>query len=145
MRAILRLIIYMRPYAALAIGATVSLLLVTVSNLVSPLLLRWVIDDGVRASNVSILMWGTAALAIAAIARGIFNFLQNFWGEQASQGVAFDIRNELFAKIQTLSFSWQCGRTHLAQLAADVGDHCRHTTHWRHHVYLCQKHSSHVW
>jgi len=92
MRAILRLIIYMRPYAALAIGATVSLLLVTVSNLVSPLLLRWVIDDGVRASNVSILMWG--------------NFLQNFWGEQASQGVAFDIRNELFAKIQTLSFSY---------------------------------------
>jgi len=99
MRAILRLIIYMRPYAPLAIGATVSLLLVTVANLISPLLLRWIVDDGIRASSVSTLMWGTAALAIAAIARGIFNFYQNFWGERASQGVAFDIRNELFAKI----------------------------------------------
>ena len=48
---------------------------------------------------------GLAILALALI-RGLFAFLQTYWGERNSQGVAFDMRNELFAKIQRLSFSY---------------------------------------
>ncbi|HJS19983.1 MAG TPA: ABC transporter ATP-binding protein [Anaerolineales bacterium] len=43
---------------------------------------------------------------IFAAVRGIFAFLQAFWAEKNSQSVAYDIRNELYAKIQTLSFSY---------------------------------------
>jgi ATP-binding cassette subfamily B protein len=50
----------------------------------------------------------TSALAILvfAIVRGVFAFLQTFTAERNSQSVAFDMRNELFAKIQGLSFSY---------------------------------------
>jgi ATP-binding cassette subfamily B protein len=50
----------------------------------------------------------TAGLAIVlfAIVRGLFAFLSAYWAEKNSQGVAFDLRNDLFAKIQTLSFSY---------------------------------------
>lgn len=50
----------------------------------------------------------TSALAILvfAIVRGVFAFLQTFTAERNSQSVAFDMRNELFAKIQSLSFSY---------------------------------------
>lgn len=50
----------------------------------------------------------TSALAILvfAILRGVFAFLQTFTAERNSQSVAFDMRNELFAKIQGLSFSY---------------------------------------
>ena len=48
---------------------------------------------------------GLAILALALI-RGLFAFLQTYWGERNSQGVAFDMRNELFAKIQHLSFAY---------------------------------------
>ncbi|GAB4209268.1 MAG: ABC transporter ATP-binding protein [Roseiflexaceae bacterium] len=49
-----------------------------------------------------------AGLIIVAFAvlRGIFSFVQAFMGEQTSQGIAFDMRNEIFAKIQRLSFSY---------------------------------------
>jgi ATP-binding cassette subfamily B protein len=50
----------------------------------------------------------TAALIIVAFAamRGVFSFVQAFMAETTSQGVAFDFRNEIFAKIQRLSFSY---------------------------------------
>ncbi len=50
----------------------------------------------------------TAALSIVGFAalRGVFAFLQAYWAERMSQSVAFDFRNELFAKIQRLSFSY---------------------------------------
>ena len=50
----------------------------------------------------------TAALLIVVFAaiRGIFSFIQSYMAEQTSQGAAFDFRNEIFAKIQRLSFSY---------------------------------------
>ena len=41
-----------------------------------------------------------------AILRAIFSFSQQFNAERLSQNLAFDFRNELFAKIQRLSFSY---------------------------------------
>ena len=41
-----------------------------------------------------------------AILRGLFSFLQAYWAERNSQAVAFDLRNDLYAKIQRLSFSY---------------------------------------
>ena len=50
----------------------------------------------------------TAILAIAGFAmlRALFAFGQQYNAERVSQNVAFDFRNELFAKIQRLSFSY---------------------------------------
>jgi ATP-binding cassette subfamily B protein len=50
----------------------------------------------------------TAALSILGFAalRGVFSFLQVYWAERNSQNVAFELRNDLFAKIQRLSFSY---------------------------------------
>ncbi|MFN7209821.1 MAG: ABC transporter ATP-binding protein, partial [Aggregatilineales bacterium] len=49
-----------------------------------------------------------AALIIVAFAlmRGGFSFLQAYMAEKTSQGIAFDLRNEIYAKIQRLSFSY---------------------------------------
>jgi len=38
--------------------------------------------------------------------RGVFSFLQAFWAEKNSQSVAYDLRNDLYKKIQNLSFSY---------------------------------------
>lgn len=46
------------------------------------------------------------AIVIFSIARGLFAFIQGYMAERLSQSVAFDFRNELFAKITRLSFSY---------------------------------------
>ncbi len=52
------------------------------------------------------LMRAAVAILVFAIVRGLFAFLQSYWAERNSQAVAFDLRNELYAKIQRLSFSY---------------------------------------
>lgn len=47
-----------------------------------------------------------AVVVLFATMRGLFAFLQVFTAERNSQSVAFDLRNDLFAKIQRLSFSY---------------------------------------
>jgi ATP-binding cassette subfamily B multidrug efflux pump len=46
------------------------------------------------------------SILIFAVLRGVFAFLQAFWAEKNSQAVAYDLRNDLYSKIQTLSFSY---------------------------------------
>ncbi|MDB5080968.1 MAG: transporter related [Chloroflexi bacterium] len=55
---------------------------------------------------VSNLLLVAVAVVVFAIVKGIFTFLQNYNAERLSQSVAFDLRNDLFSKIQRLSFSY---------------------------------------
>ena len=48
---------------------------------------------------------GLIIVAFAAM-RALFSFVQAYMAETTSQGVAFDFRNQLFEKIQRLSFSY---------------------------------------
>jgi len=53
------------------------------------------------------LLISTGLLIVAlAAGRALFAFAQTYNAERVSQSVAFDLRNELFAKIQRLSFSY---------------------------------------
>ena len=52
------------------------------------------------------LIVGGIVLVVFGIIFGVFAFLQAYWAEKNSQAVAFDLRNDLFAKIQRLSFSY---------------------------------------
>ncbi len=58
-------------------------------------------------ANAESLLINAALLIVGfAIMRGLFSFVQAFMAETTSQGIAFDLRNEIFAKIQRLSFSY---------------------------------------
>jgi ATP-binding cassette subfamily B protein len=52
------------------------------------------------------LIFAGIAIVVFSLVRGLFSFLQAYWSEKNSQAVAFDLRNDLFAKIQRLSFSY---------------------------------------
>ncbi|MEM7034498.1 MAG: ABC transporter ATP-binding protein [Chloroflexota bacterium] len=106
MKSLVRAVKYLKKYQWTALGAIFSLLMVTATNLISPQLLRWIIDSGIEAQSATIVWWGTGFLVVVALLRGLFNFSQSYLSEKASQSVAFDLRNDLFSKIQGLSFSY---------------------------------------
>lgn len=98
-------------YRWLALLAYISLIIASLSTLLIPLLARLVIDRGLNPENpadsdealvirLALLMVGLAVIG------GLFTFLQNYLGERAGQWVAYDLRNSLYEKIQTLSFSY---------------------------------------
>ena len=52
------------------------------------------------------LMTALVSIIVFAVLRGLFAFLQAYWAEKNSQSVAYDLRNDLYAKIHRLSFSY---------------------------------------
>lgn len=60
----------------------------------------------VAANPETPIYWALLFIIIFSIARGLFAFAQSFMGQKVSQDLAFEFRNELFAKIQRLSFSY---------------------------------------
>jgi ATP-binding cassette subfamily B protein len=61
----------------------------------------------VQQSNAPrLLLQSGILIVIFAVFRGVFAFLQTYWAERNSQSMAFDIRNDLYSKIQRLSFSY---------------------------------------
>jgi ATP-binding cassette, subfamily B, multidrug efflux pump len=105
-RDLLRALAFMRPYAVPAMVALLSLFGVTAATLLSPQFVRLLIDRGVSGGDWNWVLLSTAGLLLAAVVRGVLSFLQGYLSEKASQGVAYDLRNLIFEKLQHLSFSY---------------------------------------
>lgn len=114
---------YLRHYRNTAIVAVVALLISIVAQLLVPQMIQNILDavaqglalqqngtlttqETAMAVAIQALTWSIALIILFAVARGIFAFMQSFFAEKVSQGIAFDLRNDLFAKIQRLSFSY---------------------------------------
>lgn len=115
MLLIRRMFRILRPYWVMFFGAFFSLILSSAANLYSPMMLKQVLDEGINGRDLSIVYWGAGILIGLALVRGVFGFTQSFWSEKMSQSFAFDVRNTLFEKIQTLSFAYH-DRTQAGQL-----------------------------
>jgi ATP-binding cassette subfamily B protein len=69
----------------------------------------------------SALLWAGGLIVAFAVIRGAFSFSQNYMSEKLSQSAAFDFRNELYARIQRLSFSYH-DQTQTGQLMIRATD-----------------------
>jgi ATP-binding cassette subfamily B protein len=67
------------------------------------------------------LITALVVIIVFAIVRGLFAFLQSYWAERNSQSMAFDMRNDLYSKIQRLSFSYH-DRNQTGQLMVRATD-----------------------
>lgn len=106
MNGIRRTFTFMRNYWKPALGALLSLLLVNAGNLVSPQLIRILLDQGITGKNLSLIWIIAGVLVLVALVRGVFTFLQGYLSEVTSQGIAYEMRNVIFEKLQGLSFSY---------------------------------------
>jgi ATP-binding cassette, subfamily B, multidrug efflux pump len=68
-----------------------------------------------NAAAPQLLLNAVLLVLLLALVRGVFAFVQAYMAENTSQGIAFDFRNEIFSKIQRLSFSYY-DRTQTGQL-----------------------------
>ncbi len=119
MQALNRVLRSLQTYWLIVCGAIASLLLLTVANAITPQLFRWGIDRGITQKNLQVVMYSAGAMVVVALGRGLFNFGQSFWAEQASQGVAYDLRNKIFDRIENLSFSYH-DRAQTSQLLTRI-------------------------
>jgi ATP-binding cassette, subfamily B, multidrug efflux pump len=122
-----RAIRYIGRYRDLAFVAYGSLFVATAAQLMVPQLVQGIIDTLVgsftgapttgvarfiaglpaaRGDAARALVLAMLAITVFAVVRALSSFGQGYNAERISQNVAFDFRNELYAKIQRLSFSY---------------------------------------
>src|ERR687890_720549 len=93
------------------------------STMATPLLLGRAIDEGIGPRQLGVIIVVVGWLVGLALARAMFTFLQGYLAERASQGVAYDLRDALFERIERLSFSYydrvQTGQL-VTRLTSDV-------------------------
>jgi ATP-binding cassette, subfamily B, multidrug efflux pump len=93
------------------------------ANLATPLLIGRAIDEGIGPRQLEVIFVVVGWLVGLALARALFTFLQGYLAERASQGVAYDLRDALFERIERLSFSYydrvQTGQL-VTRLTSDV-------------------------
>jgi ATP-binding cassette, subfamily B, multidrug efflux pump len=114
-QALGRAISYLWRYPRYTAASVIALLLATAAQLAVPQLVQEVID-AIVANAVAVdldiglalrgLLLAAVIIVIIAIARGLFAFGQTYLSQALSQNIAFELRNDLFAKIQRLSFSY---------------------------------------
>lgn len=119
MQALNRVLGSLSRYWVIVTAAVVSLLLLIAANAITPQLFRWGIDQGIAKKDLDVVIKSGGLMVLVAIGRGLFNFGQSFWAEEASQGVAYDLRNKIFSQIENLSFSYH-DRTQTSQLLTRI-------------------------
>ncbi|GAB4526700.1 MAG: ABC transporter ATP-binding protein [Anaerolineae bacterium] len=100
-----------------------SVILPVAMELVVPRALQFVIDQGIRATDMEAVIQGSLMMLAAAGISALATLGQGFCRAWLSQGMAYDMRNELFAHIQTFSFGnldhMQTGQL-MTRLSSDV-------------------------
>ncbi|MFY0760699.1 ABC transporter ATP-binding protein [Metabacillus dongyingensis] len=95
----------LKPYR-LAMGVALTLMLIELGvELLHPLLMAKIIDDGILKNDLSVVIyWGSVmvGISIAAFAAGVTN---SFYAAHVSQSFGYDVRKDLFEKVQSFSFA----------------------------------------
>ena len=100
---LLRVLSYARGYWWHIIGMLVTILLTTGLSLLTPLIFRNMIDVVIPAKDTQRLIWlGLALLGIPALTGGI-NVIQRRLNAAVGEGVIYDLRSSLFARLQRMS------------------------------------------
>lgn len=105
-KALIRSLRFMRAYRGVAAAAVLAVLAGSAADLAAPQLLRWVVDAGIAKGDLAVVWRGAGLLVGLAVIGALAQFAQTFLSAKASHGAAFDMRNEIFAKLQELSFSY---------------------------------------
>ncbi len=96
---------YAKPYKWPIIIAIVLMLIELSVELIQPLLIAKIIDDGILLKDESVIWtWGSVmmGLAIVALVSGVVN---SYFAAHAAQSFAYDLRQALFRQVQAFSMA----------------------------------------
>ncbi|MEZ4618457.1 MAG: ABC transporter ATP-binding protein [Caldilineaceae bacterium] len=97
---------YLLPYWRTTASTYAVMFLIAGLSLVIPQLIRWIVDQGIRAENFRLLNWSIVGLLVLTLVKGVLTFFEGRWSEVQSQNVAYDLRNAIHSKLAALSFAY---------------------------------------
>ncbi|MYD38600.1 MAG: ABC transporter ATP-binding protein [Chloroflexi bacterium] len=115
--SLLRSFTFLKKYRGIALCVYGLALVTNGLAVLIPQTIRWIVDAGIVQRDMRILLAALVGLLLLSLGKGGVDFVLGRWTEVASQGVAYDIRNAIFEKLSSLSFSYH-DRAQTGQLLA---------------------------
>lgn len=98
-----RVLAYARPYRFKITGMLVLILASTGLGLISPLIMRQLIDVVIPQGDLNQLLQLALALLLIPLLNGGISILQRRWNAEVGEGVIYDLRVALYARLQRMS------------------------------------------
>ena len=106
LRIWLRLMRYLGKYRRSVFAAALGIIGTNIIAVTVPYILRDVVDIGIAAQDSNFMLGAGLLVVGLGIARGMTAFFGRYLGERLAHCIAFDIRNEIYDKVQRQSFSY---------------------------------------
>lgn len=123
MNHIFRLSSFVRPYWKRAVLALVLLSSLVVMDLSIPRLIQRIIDQGIERNDMAVVATTAALMIFLSLLSAVIAVGNNYFSVQVGEGVARDVREALFLKIQSFSYG-NLDRQHtgplMTRLTSDV-------------------------
>lgn len=104
MNHIKKLLHFVKPYWQRSLVSLVFLVAVVLMDLAIPRLIQRIIDQGINAANMQVVVSTTISMLVISALQTLFAIANNLFSIQVGEGVARDLREALFLKIQSFSF-----------------------------------------
>ena len=95
-----------RPYRRRAVLSVVAMVVVTLSSLTVPYLLKVAIDGGITAGDLEVLTTVIAVFIAVSLVNLGASYLQTYLTSWVGEHVIYDLRRQLFAHLQKLSLDF---------------------------------------
>ena len=120
-KQIKRVLQYGKPYLWQVIGSLLSILATTGVALLSPLILRHLIDNAIPAKDFRGLVLAAVGLLILPIVSGFFQIITRRLVSQVGEGVIYDLRVTLYKHLQRMSLRFYT-HTQLGELISRLNN-----------------------
>jgi len=124
MKAIQKLLSFVKPYWKIAAVSLILLTAVVLIDLAIPRLIQQIIDQGVNQNNMSVVLRTSAIMIGLSLLQFLLAVGNNYYSIRVGEGVARDLREALFSKIQSFSYGnidrFTTGRL-MVRLSSDTG------------------------
>jgi ATP-binding cassette subfamily B multidrug efflux pump len=104
MKHVRKLLPFIKPYGKLAVVSLILLTVVLIIDLSIPRLIQRIIDQGVKQNDMTVVLQTSALMVGLSLLQFVLALGNNLYSIRAGEGVARDLREALFVKIQSFSY-----------------------------------------
>ena len=97
-----RIVAFARPYRRFIAAFLVTVVLDAMTVVVTPLLFKVIIDDGVVKGSTTVVVWTAVGVAGLAVFDTILTLIGRYYSSRIGEGLIFDLRTRVFDHVQRM-------------------------------------------
>ncbi|CAG2531354.1 ABC-type multidrug transport system [Maribacter dokdonensis] len=101
-----RLLAYTKPYKITFYGVALSAILLSGFAILTPLIVKKIIDEAIKGSNKEMLLYLTVAMLVVLLGQVIFQLASNYYANWLGESVIKDVRISLFKKMLSFKMTY---------------------------------------